>query len=334
MFKKLPKLLVSGGAGFVGSAFVREAAKRSYRLCVVDKLTYAGDLKRLCESKGKYEFYRADICDYRALAKIFAIEKPEAVVHFAAETHVDRSINDANIFIETNVKGTHVLLELSRKHKVKRFIHISTDEVYGEIKKGSFFESFPLRPNNPYAASKASSDLLVRSFLMTHNVPAVVVRPCNNFGPWQYPEKLIPLVIVKAMLKEKIPVYGKGLNMRQWLYIDDCAKGILLIFEKGKIGDTYNLGGEADVRNIDIVKKILKIAGVSHRQITFVKDRPAHDYRYALDFSRAKRLGFRPDMRLEENLERTIGWYWDNRDWIKEKMKNLRKYWKRAYPDI
>lgn len=248
MRKKLYKILVTGGAGFMGSEFVRQAVKRvssprrRLSLIIVDKLTYAGDLRRLEEVKGKYKFYKADICNQVVMESIFKKEHPEIVVHFAASTHVDRSIQDASPFIETNIKGTQILLDVSRKYKIKKFIHISSDEVYGEIKKDSFSEDSPLRPNSPYAASKAAADLLIKSYIRTYNFPAIIVRPCNNYGSWQYPEKLIPLAILKALRNEKIPVYGKGQNIREWLYVSDCIDAIFLILEKGKIDEIYNIG--------------------------------------------------------------------------------------------
>ncbi|MDO8489383.1 MAG: GDP-mannose 4,6-dehydratase, partial [Candidatus Omnitrophota bacterium] len=232
MRKRIPKILVTGGAGFIGSAFVRLLIKGMFsegaapEIVVVDKLTYAGDLKRLDDIKGKIKFYKTDICNKKKIEVIFAKEKTDIVVHFAAESHVDRSINDATAFIETNIKGTQIIMDVSRKSGVKKFIYISTDEVYGEIANGRFNEDSPIKPNSPYAASKAAADLLVQSYVRTYKFPAIIIRPSNNYGPWQYPEKLIPLAILRIMEGGKVPVYGKGLNVREWLYVDDCALGI------------------------------------------------------------------------------------------------------------
>ena len=316
---KEKKILVTGGAGFIGSAFVRLIAKsiiarsmatKQSNVIVVDKLTYAGDLKRLEEVKNKFKFYKTDICDKNKINSIFANEKPDIVAHFAAETHVDRSINDATPFIETNIKGTQILLDASRKHKVNKFIFISTDEVYGEIANGKFNENSPIRPNSPYAASKAAADLLVQAYIRTYQFPAVIIRPSNNYGPWQYPEKLIPVIISAALKNKKVPVYAKGLNVREWLYVDDCAEGILKVAQKGKIGQIYNLGSGDERKNIIVVKAILDILAKPHSLIQFVADRPGHDIRYSLDATKIKKsLGWRPRLDFGEGLEKTISWY-------------------------
>ena len=271
MRKGLSKILVTGGAGFIGSAFVRlllrdcprqsyaKAFKRGLSLIVVDKLTYAGDLERLKEVKGEYKFYKADICNKKQIESIFKQEKPDVVLNFAASTHVDRSILNAAPFIDTNIKGTQILLDASRKYKIKKFIQISTDEVYGEIKKGKFSEDSPLKPNSPYAASKAAADLLVKAYIRTYGFPAIIIRPCNNYGPWQYPEKLIPVVISRTLKNRRVPVYARGQNIREWLYVADCAEAMLLIMQKGKIGKIYNVGSGQEKRNIEVVKAILKL---------------------------------------------------------------------------
>jgi dTDP-glucose 4,6-dehydratase len=311
------KILVTGGAGFIGSEFVRQAIKKGHKIVVVDKLTYAGDLARLKEVKDRYKFYKIDICDKKSIDSIFAKEKPEAVVSFAAETHVDRSIQDANPFIETNIKGTHILLDVAIKYKIKKFIQISSDEVYGDIERGSFAEDSPLKPNSPYAASKAAGDLLIKTYIRTYNFPAIIIRPCNNYGPWQYPEKLIPLMISRALRDLKVPVYGKGQNIREWLYISDCANAILLILEKGKTGEVYNIGSGQEKRNIDVVKRILKILGKPQGLIEFVKDRPGHDLRYSLNSSEIKKeLGWQAKVKFENGLKNTVGWYLENESWI------------------
>ena len=331
MRKRLSKILVTGGAGFIGSEFVRLAVQKDYKVIVVDKLTYAGDLKRLEGIKGKYKFYKTDIRNKNEIESIFKKEKPDFVVHFAAETHVDRSIQDASQFIETNIKGTHALLEASKEFGIKRFIHISTDEVYGEIKKGKFSENSLLNPGNPYSASKVASDLFVKAYIRTYKFPAIIVRPSNNYGPWQYPEKLIPVVIFKASHDEKVPVYGRGLNRREWLYVKDCAQGILTVLKKGAITEIYNLGSGEESPNIDTVGKILKVLGKGDNLIQFVKDRPGHDYRYALDYYKIRKLGWRPKVDLEKGIKETVEWYQQNTAWLENKVKMLRKYWESVY---
>jgi len=310
MRTKLPKILVTGGAGFIGSEFVRLIAPLSGRLIVVDKLTYAGNMKRLEEVKGKIKFYKTDICDKKQIELIFKREKPNVVINFAAETHVDRSIVDATPFIDTNVKGVMVLLDAARKYKLKKFIQISTDEVYGEIKKGRFTEESPLRPNSPYAASKAAADLLIKSYIRTYDFPAVIVRPCNNYGPWQYPEKLIPLAISRALKNKSVPVYAKGQNVREWLYVSDCANAIMLVVRIGKVGEVYNVGSNEEKRNIEVISKLLNILGKQQKLIEFVADRPGHDLRYSLDHSKIRKaLKWHPGIAFEAGLRKTVSWY-------------------------
>ena len=294
----------------MGSEFVRQAVSRGYKVIVADKLTYAGDLARLKEVEGKYKFYKADICSKKQIHSIFSQEKPDAVLNFAAQTHVDRSIRDAAPFIETNVKGTQVLLDVARKYKIKKFIHLSTDEVYGEIKKGDFSEDSPLKPNSPYAASKAAADLLIKSYIRTYNFPAIIVRPCNNYGPWQYPEKLIPLAILKIMRHQLVPVYAQGKNIREWLYVEDCAKGIMQILQKGRVGQIYNLGSNEEKQNIEVVKMILRILNKPENMIEFVKDRPGHDLRYRLDSKKVcHEINWKPEIKFEEGIKFTVQWY-------------------------
>lgn len=325
------KLLVTGGAGFIGSEFVRQGVSQGYRIAVVDKLTYAGDLERLKQIKGKYKFYNSDICHKTGIEAIFKKEKPEIVVNFAAETHVDRSIQDAAAFIETNIKGTQILLDISKKWKINKFIHISTDEIYGEIRKGKFSENYPFQPNSPYSASKAAADLLIKSYIRTYKLPAIIIRPCNNYGPWQYPEKLIPVIIYKAFKNKKVPVYAKGLNRREWLYVSDCAKAIFLILKKGKIGGIYNIGSGIEKKNIDVAREILKILGRPKSLIQFVKDRPGHDFRYALDSSKINKLGWLPETDFKQGISRTVNWFRQNQAWLESKVGYLRDYWKRVY---
>lgn len=329
MRKKLPKILVTGGAGFIGSAFVRQAVRRGYRTVVVDKLTYAGDLGRLKGLEGKYKFYKEDVCNYAAIEAILKKEKPQSLLHFAAETHVDRSIQQAEPFIRTNIIGTQVLLDVARRYRVKKFIHISSDEVYGEIKKGEFLENHPLNPSSPYSASKAAADLLIRTYIRTYNFPAIIVRPSNNYGPWQYPEKLIPLAILKILRDERVPVYGKGRNIREWLYIEDCAEGILRILEKGKIGEVYNLGSRAEKQNIEVVKEILMILGRGQEMIEFVKDRPGHDIRYRLNSRKLfKETGWKPRMEFSKGIRLTVQWYLKHKGWLLSKWRNIAPLYK------
>ena len=315
-------ILVTGGAGFIGSEFVRQTVKQRCEVAVVDKLTYAGDLARLKEVEGRYKFYKTDICDKNQIELIFKKEKPGFVVHFAAETHVDRSINDPFPFIETNIKGTQALLDVSRRYNIKKFIHISTDEVYGEIKKGSFSELFSLQPNSPYSSSKASADLLIRSYVRTYKTPAIIVRPCNNYGPWQYPEKFIPLAVLKLLRNKKIPVYGKGQNIREWLYVSDCAAAILRVLKKGKIGEIYNLGSGQERKNIEIAKEILKILAKPKSFIKFVKDRPGHDFRYSLNTEKLQNeLGWQANIGFKNGLKNTVNWCVENKEWMNRMFK-------------
>jgi len=327
------KLLVTGGAGFIGSEFVREGVKRGYDIVVVDKLTYAGDLERLKEVEENITFYKADITNKEFIEHIFKTEKPKVVVHFAAESHVDRSILDASPFIKTNVEGTQVLLDVAKDIGVDKFINIATDEVYGELgHEGTFKEDSPLVPNSPYSSSKAAADMLGRAYYKTYKLPVITVRPSNNYGPWQYPEKLIPVVILKTLNNEKIPVYGTGQNVREWLYVSDCAEAIFEITEKGKIGEIYNVGSNQERRNIDVVKTILKILNKNEDLIEFVKDRPGHDFRYSLDTTKIKNeLGWEAKTTFEEGIEKTVKWYIENMAWVEKKLKYLKEYWDKVY---
>lgn len=329
----MKRLLVTGGAGFIGSEFVRQGVIKGYAITVVDKLTYAGDMERLREVEGDIVFYHADITNREFINRIFKKERPDAVVHWAAESHVDRSILDAAPFLETNVKGTQVLLEASRISGVERFVNISTDEVYGELgSNGRFFETTPLNPNSPYSVSKASSDMLGRAYYRTYGLPVVTVRPSNNYGPWQYPEKLIPLAILKAQDNERIPVYGRGENVREWLFVSDCAEALFTILEKGAPGEVYNVGSGEEKRNIEVVKDILQILGRPEGLIEFVKDRPGHDFRYSLNSEKiGKQLGWQSKVHFQEGIERTVGWYMGNMGWLKDKLEYLTSYWKMVY---
>lgn len=327
------KILVTGGAGFIGSEFVRQAVRRGFDVINVDKLTYAGDLERLKEVEDKVRFYKSDIINREFIEYIFKTEKPDIVVHWAAESHVDRSILDASPFVETNVRGTQTLLDVAKENGVELFINIATDEVYGELgESGQFFEDTPLNPNSPYSVSKASADMLGRAYYRTYGLPVITVRPSNNYGPWQYPEKLIPVVIIKALNEEPIPVYGKGENVREWLYVSDCADAVFEIIQKGKVGEVYNVGSGEERKNIDVVKSVLGILGKPESLIEFVKDRPGHDFRYSLNTEKIEReIGWKAKVKFEEGIEKTVRWYLDNLDWVMRKVDYLKEYWKVVY---
>jgi len=327
------KILITGGAGFIGSAFTKLAVKRGMEVAVLDALTYAGDLERLHEVEGQYVFYHADLTDREKVFNIFEDFRPEVVVHFAAESHVDRSILDPLRFVRSNVEGTLNLLDASKEFKVERFINISTDEVYGELgDDGQFTEETPLAPNSPYSVSKASADMLGRAYYRTYKLPVITLRPSNNYGPWQYPEKFIPVVILKALKDEPIPVYGNGFNVRQWLYVEDCASAVMVAIERGKVGEIYNIPGPDERRNIEVVKTILRLMEKPESLITFVKDRPGHDFRYSMSLDKAKReLGWEPKVMFEEGIKETIKWYINNLEWVKRKERELYNLWEKVY---
>ena len=329
----MTKLLVTGGAGFIGSAFVKTVVQNGYDVAVVDALSYAGDPERLKEITGAYRFHHIDITDARALSDVFEKEKPDIVIHFAAETHVDRSILDPTCFVKNNIEGTLNLLELSKLHKIQRFINISTDEVYGDLgADGSFTEDSPLKPNSPYSVSKAAADMLGRAYYRTFGLPVITIRPSNNYGPWQYPEKLIPVVIIKAVRNEPIPVYAQGLNVREWLFVNDCADAVLQIMLKGIDGEIYNLSSNIEKNNITVVKSILKLLGKPESLISFVKDRPGHDFRYSMDITKLKtQIGWSAQTTFEDGLQKTVKWYTKNFDWVQKKLAVLQDYWKKVY---
>ncbi len=327
------KILVTGGAGFIGSAVVRRAIGEGHQVVNLDALTYAACLDNVAEAaqSPNYAFEHADIRDPAALERIFAAHAPDAVMHLAAESHVDRSIDGPGAFIETNVNGTYNLLEAARAHweakgrpESFRFHHISTDEVYGSLgPEGKFTEETPYAPNSPYSASKAASDHLVRAWHETYGLPVVITNCSNNYGPYHFPEKLIPVVILKALAREPIPIYGTGENVRDWLYVEDHAEALLLVLERGRVGRSYNIGGENEATNLELVRMLCAILderrpeGAPHGDlITFVADRPGHDLRYAIDPSRIREeLGWRPSVTLEEGLRRTVDWYLANESW-------------------
>jgi dTDP-glucose 4,6-dehydratase len=315
------RILVTGGAGFIGSNFVRLLLGKQgeHQVVNLDVLTYAGNLESLRDVQDDpgYTFVRADIADRAAVEDAFAAHKPDVVVHFAAESHVDRSVLDASDFVRTNVMGTQVLLDVSRKHGVQRFVHISTDEVYGSLgPTGLFTEDSQLQPNSPYSASKTGSDLLVRAAFHTHGFPTIITRCSNNYGPYQFPEKLIPLMIMNAVEGKPLPVYGDGRNVRDWIYVTDHCEAIKVVMEKGRAGEVYNIGGNCERENITVVKKILAAVGKGEELIQFVTDRPGHDRRYAIDNTKIKdELGWTPAHSFEAALAETVEWYRANQEW-------------------
>ncbi len=329
------RLLVTGGLGFIGANFVRHLLKSRTDMEIVnlDVQTYAGNPANLAEfAKDKrYQWIKADIADAKAVDKAFA--GCEAVAHFAAETHVDRSILDAGAFLRTNVIGTQVLLDAALRHKVARFVHVSTDEVYGSVPTGHSREGDPLEPNSPYAASKAASDLLVRSYVVTHGLPAVVTRASNNFGPYQYPEKALPLMITNWLDEKPFPLYGDGLQVRDWLFVVDHARAIETVLAKGAIGEIYNVGGAFSCTNKDLVERVRSIMKVSKKLIQPVADRKGHDRRYALNCDKLYKLGFKHAHTFEDNLEATVKWYRENEAWWRPLKKDggYRKYYEKQY---
>jgi len=317
----MKNVLVTGGAGFIGSNFINHILNESddYNIINLDKLTYAGNLENLKLSEGKknYHFVKGDICNYELVDYLFQKFQIKFVINFAAESHVDRSILGSKVFYETNVIGTNVLLEVSRKHQVKKFLQVSTDEVYGSLgAEGLFTEKTPLSPNSPYSSSKAAADMMVQAFYHTYGMPVVTTRCSNNYGPFQFPEKLIPLMIINSLNNKKLPVYGDGMNVRDWIYVIDHNKAIDLVFEKGKEGEVYNIGASNEMPNIEIIKLILQHLNKGKELIEFVKDRPGHDKRYAIDSSKIQNeLGWKPQFSFEQAIEHTIDWYLENKQW-------------------
>jgi dTDP-glucose 4,6-dehydratase len=314
------KIFVTGGAGFIGSNFIRHVLGIGKTFAVVnyDKLTYAGNLANLesVADNPNYEFVKGDICDAAAVEA--AMRGCDAVVHFAAESHVDRSIYEPAPVIQTNVTGTFILLEVARKILVSRFVHVSTDEVYGDIPAGAFAdETFPLQPSSPYSASKAGADLLVRSYVRTYKFPAVITRSSNNYGPYQFPEKFVPLMISNALSSKDLPVYGDGRQQRDWLHVEDNCRGILTVLEKGKIGEVYNIGSQGLAENLTMARRILELTGKSESLLSYVQDRPGHDRRYALNCKKMQiELGWKPLISLEDGLRQTIDWYKNGELWL------------------
>ncbi|HMD56847.1 MAG TPA: dTDP-glucose 4,6-dehydratase [Solirubrobacteraceae bacterium] len=330
----MSKLLVCGGAGFIGSTFARmRVGEHGDEVTVLDKLTYAGreeNLRDLAEEAG-FRFIRGAIEDREAVDAAIAAGAPEAIVNFAAETHVDRSIAEPDAFVRTHGLGTYVLLEAARAHEL-RYVQVSTDEVYGSIERGTFTEQSPLHPSSPYSATKAGADLLVQSYFHTYGLPVLICRGSNNYGPYQYPEKLIPLMILNAIHGDRLPVYGDGMQVRNWIHSSDFARAIGHVLEHGIAGEVYNAGGPDEVPNIEVVRRIVELTGASTEQIEHVADRPGHDRRYSLSSEKVRALGWSPRVRFELGIEQTVAWYREN-DWWWEPIRSgeYRDYYERQY---
>jgi len=332
------KLLITGGAGFIGSNFIHYWLSEHPEDFIInlDKLTYAGNLENLqnIEANPNYKFVKGDICDFDLVNDLVS-DKVDIIVHFAAESHVDRSVMSSKEFIRTNVEGTMVLLDAAKNNNKVRFHHISTDEVFGELnfEGKAFTEKSPYNPRNPYSASKAGADHLVRAYYYTHGLPITISNCSNNYGPYHFPEKMIPLFITNLLEDKKLPVYGQGKNVRDWIFVKDHCQGIDAIIQKGQIGQTYCLGGNSEITNIQLTQKILELMGKSQDMIEFVKDRPGHDLRYAMDFTKAKNeLGWQPQISLEKGLQMTIDWYKNNQDWWKRvRSGDYQEYYKKQY---
>lgn len=321
------KILVTGGAGFIGSNFIFYVLKQHPEADIIclDKLTYAGNLSTLAPvmEHPHFQFQKMDICDRKSVYNLFKEEHPHMVVNFAAESHVDRSILNPSIFLETNILGTSVLMDACRKYGIQRFHQVSTDEVYGDLPLDRpdllFTETTPLHPSSPYSSSKAGADLLALAYHRTYGLPVTISRCSNNYGPYQFPEKLIPLMIINALQDKPLPVYGNGKNVRDWLYVEDHCRAIDLILQKGRVGEIYNIGGHNEMRNIDIVKRICKELGKPESLITYVEDRKGHDRRYAIDPTKIhNELGWLPETRFKDGIQKTIQWYLENREWWEE----------------
>ncbi len=315
----MKNILVTGGSGFIGSNFIRYMLKQhsGVRIVNLDVLTYAGNPENLrdVQDQIRYTFVKSDICDPTTVASVLENHQIDTIVHFAAESHVDRSIDDGSIFVKTNVLGTYTLLDEALKKGISRFIHVSTDEVYGSIKEGSFIETDDLAPSSPYSASKAGSDLLALSFYITHNLPVIVTRCTNNYGPYQYPEKLIPLFVTNLLDSKKVPMYGTGMNVRDWLFVLDHCRAIDFILMHGDIGEIYNIGGGEEKTNLEITRMILDLLGKDDSLIEYVEDRKGHDFRYSLDFGKLRSLGWEPEYSFDNAMKVTIDWYKENEWW-------------------
>lgn len=337
-------IIVTGGAGFIGAGFVYYMLEKypDYRIVCVDCLTYAGNLSTLREAleNPNFRFCKVNICDREAVYKLFEEERPEMVINFAAESHVDRSIENPEVFLDTNIKGTAVMMDACRKYGIQRYHQVSTDEVYGDLpldRPDLFFtEDTPIHTSSPYSSSKAAADLLVLAYYRTYGLPVTISRCSNNYGPYQFPEKLIPLMIANALADQPLPVYGEGLNVRDWLYVEDHCKAIDRIVHNGKVGEVYNIGGHNEMRNIDIVKIILKELGKPESLITYVADRKGHDMRYAIDPSKIhKELGWLPETKFADGIKKTIQWYLEHQEWWKTIISGeYQSYYERMYGEI
>jgi dTDP-glucose 4,6-dehydratase len=332
------KILVTGGAGFIGSSFVRYVLRTQPGVEIVnyDLLTYAGNLRNLEEvaSDSRYSFVRGDIADNDSVRAVFEAHRVDAVVNFAAETHVDRSIEDSTPFVRSNIVGTQCLLDNARRSRISRFVQISTDEVYGSLgAEGAFREDTPIDPSSPYSASKAGADMLVQSYFRTHKFPIVITRCTNNYGPFQFPEKLIPVLISNAMNDRSLPIYGDGLNVREWIFADEHSRAVWLALTRGRDGEVYNIGSGQEKTNLEVVRAVLKLLGKPESLITYVKDRPGHDRRYAMDCSKIRReWGWQSEMDFSEGLAQTIAWYKSHQDWMREiKDASYLSYYDRMY---
>jgi dTDP-glucose 4,6-dehydratase len=332
------RIVVTGGAGFIGSAFVRLliAGGRAARVANLDKLSYAGNLENLASvaEDPRYRFIHGDICDAALVDRLLEEERPEVLVNFAAESHVDRSILSPEPVLETNLRGTFTLLEAARRHQTPRFLQVSTDEVYGSIEPPEeAHERFPLRPSSPYSASKAGADVLALSYHVTYGVPVIVTRASNNYGPYQFPEKLIPLMISNAIENRPLPIYGDGMQIRDWLWVDDHCRAVLAVIDQGRVGEIYNIGGSRALPNVEVVRKILAAVGRPESLMQTVKDRPGHDRRYALSSEKVMReTGWRPQMPFERGLAETIDWYRSNTAWVERvKSGEYRQYYEKNY---
>ncbi|MCB9951600.1 MAG: dTDP-glucose 4,6-dehydratase [Planctomycetaceae bacterium] len=334
----MQRIIVTGGCGFIGSNFIRHMLTQHPGLSIVniDALTYAGNLENLrdVESNANYEFQKGSICDREFIERVISEKPTDAVINFAAESHVDRSILDSGPFVQTNIVGTQVLLDVCRSAKVPRYLQVSTDEVYGSLgAEGFFTEETPLAPNSPYSSSKAAADLLVRGYVHTFGFPGLITRCSNNYGPYQFPEKLIPLFISNLLRGESVPVYGKGDNVRDWIHVLDHCRGIEATLLRGKVGEVYNFGGRTELQNIELTRMLIKLLGKTDESIRYVTDRPGHDLRYAIDCAKAEEeLGWQPQVGFEAGLQETIDWYVANQDWV-ERIRSgaYRSYYEQQY---
>ena len=320
----MKRVVVTGGCGFIGSNLIRHLIQSTdYVVICVDRLSYSGNPENIAEFKNnsRFEFVQADIGDIAVMDRVMS--QADGVINLAAETHVDRSIDDADDFLRTNILGAETLVRLAKKHNIKRFLHMSTDEVYGSIRTGKFNENSPIEPNSPYSASKAAADLLMRAYRETYNYPVLITRCTNNYGPYQYPEKVIPLFVTNLLSGKKVPLYGDGLNRRDWIHVEDAVRALHLVFEKGILGEVYNIGSDNELSNLELTMAILKNMGHGTEHIEYVADRPGHDFRYSLDCTKIKQLGWKRKCDFEKGLKETIAWYQQNEKWWREIKKKM-----------